>query len=394
MAMTPSALPNWALLDLREDESFPTNESTTASSAISRSDKIRVCFEFDHPPRPSRVFLWVDSSRSRPSLDLIPAIEGTVHELSELYESDRFSVTQRVRRRGGVGIAVLRCGQDFAVGELEIPQDTAQLNVYKSSVSRWETTTRPKILSHSDADMGHVQWYWQTDHSFAFGNYLCWVDYCIGGMFLCKVLDEDLVLEYLTLPATLLDVDRDYHGRMPSCYHSIGVDEDHGLLKFVMIARDDGKFVEHKLSEHDCSNIKVASWTLKMTDKKCELAETVKPSDLLRDQGLGKLPCTGLWLPVVSRADMGTVFFMCNVQKVEEGGHPRESFLVAISMNWNTVLLAIPHTNQEVDDPHAEKLSFETLVSIELPKYLNLEGTSSQRQGPVGTESMGSGRCA
>jgi hypothetical protein len=197
--------------------------------------------------------------------------------------------------------------------------------------------------------MGDVRWGRQTDQTLAFRSYLCRADYCAGGMFLCKVLEQDPVLEYMPLPAKLFDAFRDYDGRLLQHHHSIGVDEYHGLLKFVMIARDDGNMVNHDflLRGHDCSNIRVLSWKCNVDNPlKWEVTRTVKPTQLLYDHGLGKLPCNGLRLPVVSLADIGTVFFFAMYKKV---GCPRQVLLVAISMDHNTVLYSFERVEQEVD---------------------------------------------
>ncbi|TVU22892.1 hypothetical protein EJB05_32613, partial [Eragrostis curvula] len=111
-----------------------------------------------------------------------------------------------------------------------------------------------------------------------------------------------------------------------------------------MIARADDNIVSHSFNEHDCFGIKTASWTWTIADRKWEVWETVNPSELVQDHGLGELPCNGVWHPVVSKADMETVYFMCRVDKVEEAGYLKQ-------LGSTTSLQGQLHVAAEVNNP-------------------------------------------
>ncbi|KAK3153751.1 hypothetical protein QOZ80_2BG0180650 [Eleusine coracana subsp. coracana] len=143
-----SILPDWALLDRyifwRDDDSFPANDPTEASSTNSRGDEIRVCFQLHDPPRPSRLYLWwpggtdecvrfsvvgahhdavllqmaysipvpnseclydmydyfiYRTSGGSPSLIRLPSIDGTIEEFRALFENGSFRHTNQQLRR-------------------------------------------------------------------------------------------------------------------------------------------------------------------------------------------------------------------------------------------------------------------------------------------------------
>ncbi|CAN6288173.1 unnamed protein product [Urochloa humidicola] len=222
--------------------SFPADVPTEASCTNSRGDTIRVCFRFDAPPRPSHLhlswpagtgdcdrfhavaahrdavllqmaypvpvprreypydmydyFLYIAGGGSGggagapPSLVRLPSIYGTVGEFRAMFESGAFRYTdQNLRRIEGLDIAVLRRGEEddvaVAVAELQIVRsdDEPELHVIFPSVStpssnRWKV--KKPVVTHApdELDLEHFLWEWSADTVIAFGDYLCWVDYC------------------------------------------------------------------------------------------------------------------------------------------------------------------------------------------------------------------------
>ncbi|KAL6627104.1 hypothetical protein ACP70R_030830 [Stipagrostis hirtigluma subsp. patula] len=426
MTSSASSLPDWVLLDTGvsdDDDSFPADPSTEACSTNSRGDAIRVCFQLHAPPRPSRLCLsWpagkeacvrfsvvaahrdavllqlmypladsgldfpVDmydyflytagaggSSRS-PSLVRIPSIDGDVDEFRAMTKAGRFRFkNQRLRRRDGLDIGVLRRGEDFAVAELEIPtrpqEEPPELHVFRSGRRRWEVK-HPQIVHGDDVDMNSILFYWHGDKVFPMGSYLCWVDYCVGGMFLCKVLDEDdddPVLQYLQLPAVLPGLGRDFHGRsVPSFYHTLAVDEERGTVKFVMVSDGDGNMIEIHFSRIPCSFI-IKSWTLTMEDMNWNSEVTVSSQELLGPHGFKQLPPTGVYLPVAAMDDRRIVYFACLVQRPGTEGF----------RDCDLALVAVDIVNKSLKSPPCiDDLGFVSLLATQIPKYFKMGGAS------------------
>ncbi|GJM84593.1 hypothetical protein PR202_ga00277 [Eleusine coracana subsp. coracana] len=280
MASSSSSLPDWALLDLYiYDESFTADEPTEAACLNSRGDEIRICFQFHAPPRPSPIYLSWPAGKGefdnffilaahrdavlfqmmypipvhgrefsimydyflytvgdcgggsiRPSLQLLPSVDGTMAEFQALFLAGVYSLTkQHLRRIESLDMAVLRRDDDCVVAELQIEGDEQPelhlLYPLRSSGSlRWQTTY-PKIVmpDNSGMDLETLLWNWSADTVVPIGSHLCWVDYCFGEILLCDMFDGSCDLHYLPFPAKIPGLDRDRHGRLfADVYQTVG----------------------------------------------------------------------------------------------------------------------------------------------------------------------------
>ncbi|KAL6847509.1 hypothetical protein ACP4OV_022535 [Aristida adscensionis] len=412
---------DWALVDARvirsDDDTFPAGQPTEACATNSRGDRIRVCLELHDPPRPSRIYLhWpggdqdrfavmaahrdavlfqmmyriqhpspnpvprgftrpcvmydyllytVGSAEGRPSMHWIPSIDGTLDEVRDMLKTGALRFTnQRVRRVDAMhDIAVLRGDDDFAVAELEI------------GTKPKEAPGAPRL--QVVRPQRPILWDWWGDTAFPIGSrYLCWVDYCVGGMFLCDVLDDDPVLEYLALPAIMPGLDRDTHGRwLPSFYHTMAVDEHRGIVRFAMVIENESEMVHDSFASSVPASFMVKSWALDINALTWSSEEdmVVTSQQLLGPHGFPELPPYGVYHPVVAMDDPRVMCFACLRQKEGEVGTRNcETMLVAIDM-LNKVLKASAPYN----DPNTVQLTGrkdkgldDVLLATEIPKYL------------------------
>ncbi|XP_066341709.1 uncharacterized protein [Miscanthus floridulus] len=185
-----------------------------------------------------------------------------------MFRAGKFVLTrQRLRRLDGLDMGVLRRGRDdSALAELQIDRFAevqVELHVLcPSSSGRWQVR-HPKIdFRDSDLNLETLVFNWYSDIVVAVGSYLCWVDYCIGGILLCDAFDASSRLQYIPFPDKLPNLDRALHGRSVSeLYQGVSVIEDHGFFKFAMVVQGDGQRFT------PASGFKLTSWTMKITDE-------------------------------------------------------------------------------------------------------------------------------
>ncbi|EEE53322.1 hypothetical protein OsJ_36319 [Oryza sativa Japonica Group] len=102
--------------------------------------------------------------------------------------------------------------QELAIVELEmIRSEQPKLCVWRSEW--WELKWPPIFpVGGGNLDVDKLTWNWDTDTVIAFGNYLCFVDYCNGVLF-CDAFDDNPKLLYLEFLCKIPGLDRFYHGR-------------------------------------------------------------------------------------------------------------------------------------------------------------------------------------
>ncbi|KAJ1290674.1 hypothetical protein BS78_02G263600, partial [Paspalum vaginatum] len=415
-----SVLPDWALIDRYVfKDSFPAGDPTEASCPNSRGDQVRVCFQLREPRRPSRLYLsWPagngaldrffvvaahryavlfqminpipvprvdlpydmydyflytagdDGSRG-PSLHPLPSLDGTMAELRNLFEEGTFSFSnQRLRRLEALDIGVLRRGEDYALAELQIDRFAkvkVELHVLCPSRSdRWQVTN-PEITIHgTELTLETLLFNWYADTVVSVGNYLCWIDYCLGGILLCNVLDGSADLRYLPFPDKIPGMDRDIHGRSWSdLYQTVGVNEDHGVLKFVMVVQGDGQMIGERFMAA-ASGFMVSSWTLKITE-----------SNMSWLDAFAQLPRTPLHsLPEEGREKIGHEY--------------DETCSVAIDMSNKAVVSSCQYINGKDENLSSEDHRFikfrygyfDPFRPSELPKCLKANGARESSRGP------------
>ncbi|KAJ1290661.1 hypothetical protein BS78_02G262300 [Paspalum vaginatum] len=203
--------------------------------------------DFDRDMHDYILYTAGDGSRG-PSLHLLPSLHCTTAEFRGMLEAGRFRYSnQLLRRLVGLDIDVLRRGDVYALAELQIDRFAkaqAELHVLCSSRSdRWQVTHPDIIIHDSGLDMETFLFKWSADSVVPIGNYLCWVDYCLGGILLCNVFDDSSGLRYVPLLAKIPGMNREIHGKSWSdMYQTVGVvNEDHGVLKFVMVLQGDAQ---------------------------------------------------------------------------------------------------------------------------------------------------------
>ncbi|BAT17416.1 Os12g0527651 [Oryza sativa Japonica Group] len=120
--------------------------------------------------------------------------------------------------------------QELAIVELEmIRSEQPKLCVWRSEW--WELKWPPIFpVGGGNLDVDKLTWNWDTDTVIAFGNYLCFVDYCNGVLF-CDAFDDNPKLLYLEFLCKIPGLDRFYHGRAWSdVYQNVGVTNNHEIF--------------------------------------------------------------------------------------------------------------------------------------------------------------------
>ncbi|KAF0888205.1 hypothetical protein E2562_013661 [Oryza meyeriana var. granulata] len=206
-------------------------------------------------------------------------------------------------------MGILRHGgeeDDLAVAELDIttPSEPPRLRVLcAASCSQWEVK-RPPIfaVNGGDLDQEKLMMNCDADTVVPFGRYLCWVDYCMGGVLLCDVFDENPKLLYLELPPKIPGLDRLRHGRSWSPTKVDGlIDED----------------------VKPASGFTAAPWILRIgeTDEMTWVKETVVQSDELWVlDGFETLLRTPLQYPLVSLDAPNVVYFVLRQEGKKDVG--------------------------------------------------------------------------
>ncbi|GJM84739.1 hypothetical protein PR202_ga00439 [Eleusine coracana subsp. coracana] len=436
--MASSSLPDWALLDrCIFEESFPADEPTEATCTNSREDEIRICFQLHAPPRPSSIYLSWPAGKGefhnffvlaahhdavlfqmmypisvpgrefsimydyilytvgddgggsiRPSLQLLPSVDGTMTEFKALFEKGMYRLTsQRLRRIEGLDLGVLRLGEDCAVVELQIDKfGEIQLELHvlyplRSGSCRWQTVY-PKITIHGNSgiDLETLLWNWSADTVVPIGSYLCWVDYCLGGILLCDVFGGSFDLDYLPFPAKMPDLDRDQHGRLwADVYQTVGVNEDNDVIKFILVVRGDGNMIEDRFVP-DFGFI-ATSWTLKITapQRDWEIDAIIESDDLWNLDAFALLPHTSLQFSLVSMADPNIIYFTLREKGAEDVGYEYDDiWLVGIDMPNKAVNSSCRYVMGKDENLYPEEAKFakakywyfEPFIPTDLPKYL------------------------
>ncbi|KAL6659012.1 hypothetical protein ACP70R_003052 [Stipagrostis hirtigluma subsp. patula] len=422
--------------DGADESSFPADDSTAAACANSRGDTIPVCFKLREPPRPSLVYLrWpAGGGRSDHVLDrrgrsprrralpddlprlgarlppphrhvrvpplprrrrLLPPVAASgplhrghhrrlpVHDQGGALPhrrpapapASRLGHRRPQRRRPGLrrrGAADLRPVRRAPYGRAPRLQ------------------ARPPRPVGAQAPADHLRRrreHGQDPLSVAWCQGLplrelpLLVDYLVGGMFLSKVLDDeeddDPMLRYLELPATIPGLHRDLQGTQ---FQTMAAHDNHGVLKFVMATGADGAIS----GDDEFCSFKVTSWTMGIHDMRWSPPATVTSDELLGPHGFETLPLNGLYHPRISMADLEMVYFFCLIEKEEMGSSRVETFRVAIDLAKKAVILSSPYVKPELDGLSVKEAQllresagfFNSLVGIELPKYLKLDGTS------------------
>jgi hypothetical protein len=146
---------------------------------------------------------------------------------------------------------------------------------------------------------------WYSDIVVAVGSYLCWVDYCIGGILFCDVFDASSRLQYIPFPDKLPNLDRALHGgSVAELYQGVSVNEDHGLIKFAMVVQGDGQMIGERFTP--ASGFKLTSWTMKITDEanmSWIIDSVLDYDDLWKLDDFAQLPRIPLEFPVISMAN-------------------------------------------------------------------------------------------
>uniref|UniRef100_A0ACD5ZYB7 Uncharacterized protein n=1 Tax=Avena sativa TaxID=4498 RepID=A0ACD5ZYB7_AVESA len=432
--------PDWVMLDrfvVRRDD-LDVDNPTVASGSGSADHAIHVGFQLLAPPRVSRILLRVDAGASsfndfrvvaahrdalllqmshmiavhcgrtlrkyamidfflfsaagtggssRPSLDLLPGLDGTEAEIRTLIESDAFVMTnQRERRSKGLDLGVVRRGEkDFAVAELQISwsNEPPQLHVFcPSRSSQWEIT-QPALIpvgSADDVSLQRMLFYWNADKVVTFGSSICWIDYCYGIIF-CDVFDDIPVLYYKEFPAKVPNLYDNCHGTgwVDAC-QTVGVTSC-GSMKYITVVRDDGEITGDFKHFHP-SSFTVTSWTLRRTEvnkMEWEKTDEVTSDDLWCLDGFQSLPRTPLQFPHISMDDPNVVCFVLS-QRVE-GKCYSESWVVSIDLSNKVVKASHPYANPELEETDISLETdfsktkywyFESFLPTEFTKYLNL----------------------
>ncbi|KAF0888203.1 hypothetical protein E2562_013659 [Oryza meyeriana var. granulata] len=354
------AFPDWIMLDcyVFRDGPFPHDDDPTAAVGHnSRGDEVRVCFRLRAPPfqmgylvslRPDKAYKVFDyllyrAGAEQPSLDLLAPLGGSFAELQARLEADGLIrlTNQRLRKLKCLDIGVLcRDDEEFVVAELQITRSESgpELHVLRSATSdQWEVK-RPLITPVNDIalDLEQFLWDWDADTVIPFGNYLCWVDYCLGILF-CDVFDENLQLQYLEFPAD---------GR--AClygYQTVGVTD--GVMKFVAPISDDGLVAENFTP---AVGFTIICWILRMDemDKMMWEKETVLKSDLLWSLDLFKQRPhheRRVQFPLISIDEPSVIYLVLRQNgNVEEAGYNYdETWLLAIDMSKKNLKMSFPY---------------------------------------------------
>lgn len=433
--------PDWVMLDrfvVRRDD-LDVDDSTVASGSGSGEHVFHVGFQLHAPPRVSRILLRVDAGASsfnnfhvvaahrdalllqmsyliearrgrtlrkygmidfflyraagtdgssRPSLDLLPAVDGTEAEVRTRIEAEGFVWTnQRERRAKGLDLGVVRRGEkEFAVAELQVScsKEPSELHVFcPTKSSQWEIKQPPLIPvgCADDFSLERLLFYWNADKVVTFGSSLCWIDYCYGIIF-CDVFDDSPVLYYKEFPSKVPNLYDNCHGTgWVDAYQTVGVTSC-GSLKYVTVVRGDGK-IHGEFTES--SGFTVTSWTLKRTEvnkMEWEKTDEATSDDLWRLDGFQNLPRIPLRFPHISIDDPNVVCFV--LRRRVEGKCYRETWLVSVDLSSKAVKASHPYSNPELEETDiscetdfskSKYWYFESFLPTEFTKYMNLLST-------------------
>ncbi|WVZ65772.1 hypothetical protein U9M48_015083 [Paspalum notatum var. saurae] len=374
--------------------SWPAGDGPLDRFFVVAAHRDAVLLQMIYPiPVPGSDFLYTAGGDGScgPSLHRLPSLDGTMAELRGKFEDGTFSFSnQRLRRLEALDIGVLRRGDDdYALAELQIDRFAkvkVELHVLCPSRSdRWKVTN-PEITIHdTEVDLETLLFNWYADTVVSVGNYLCWVDYCLGGILLCNVFDDSADLRYLPFPAKIPGMDRDIHGiSWSDLYQTVGVNEDHGVLKFVMVVQGDGQMIGEKFMAE--SGFRVSSWTLKTTENNMSwvLDAVLESDDLWKLDAFEKLPRAPLQFPAVSMADPSIVCFVLREEGREKivGHEYDETWSVAIDMSNMAVVSYCQYINGKDENLSPEDHRFikfrygyfDPFRPSELPKYLKANG--------------------
>jgi hypothetical protein len=221
-----------------------------------------------------------------------------------------------------------------------------------------------------------------ADSVITFNHCVCWVNYCIGGILLYEVFEEERPpkISYLRLPTTnrswatghpgLLEVNR-------TVYVTGGDD----VLRYITTIRTDGKLYG---SIPPDEGFRILADTLrKETGEMCWVQDVASvPCCLLwsRNTSVPLLRNNSLMFPLVSMVDPNIVNFMLSEEMPEGGGRKiRKIFVVTIDLVTKMVNSVVPYIEgdeglrgKDADMVKEKSHLLKSFLPSEFPKFFNL----------------------
>lgn len=294
---------------------------------------------------------------------------GTEVTMERKFELDTVGVLSRGEEDFAIAQLVLR--RPSAVADME-----AELCVLRSSIDShdhaWEIEKKLPVLYEADEFFDLDAW--TTHRVIPFNNYLCWVNYGIGGILLCQVFQKRPTVLYLRLPILNRCMNqRRVLDRNRSVCVTRGATGVHELV-CVDVVRKDGYLVGpltphtgftiayHVLRTTECGGME---WNMTLFLTSAELWDLNK-----------SLPHEALMFPHVSMDDPDVVHFLLS----EKGEGPRripKVTVVTIDMSRSNVLSVVPYFEENdlrgKDSNMVLRRSnyLESFLLSEIPNFMN-----------------------
>lgn len=257
---------------------------------------------------------------------------------------------QRLFFPGDAGL-LCRDEQVFAVAQLDqlIPisdsnRSEAEIVVLntdgKDDDAMWEVKRLP--ILHPNREKLDIS-PWSTDTVISFKNYICWVDYCMGGILFFDAFKGRPDISYLDLPPVQgPPPDHPPVGRgYLQMYRGVSVTDEGRLLKFVHVDRIDGELVGPSDSGYT-----ITSHTLEITEDGDMgwVQDDIMHSDPVLPSFRTRYDFSILKFPLVSMDDAHVVHFQYS--EATNDGHYKIS-VVTVDMKTKALLSTHPYIKAE-----------------------------------------------